>query len=52
VKDVPIPFDLQENDRDRRGLPIPFVVYRDVTGMPHFTINDVGAVDEVLSKKL
>jgi hypothetical protein len=52
VKDVPIPFDLQENDRDRRGLPIPFVVYRDLTGAPHFTINDVSAVDEVLSKEL
>jgi hypothetical protein len=52
VKDVPIPFDLQENDRDRRGLPIPFVVYRDTTGVPHFTINDVSAVDEVLSKRL
>jgi hypothetical protein len=52
VKTVPIPFDLQGNDRDRRGLPIPFVVYRDMTGMPHFTINDVRAVDEVLAKKL
>jgi hypothetical protein len=52
VKTVPIPFDLQANDRDRRGLPIPFVVYRDVKGAPHFSINDTSAVDEVLEKKL
>lgn len=49
---VPIPTDLQENDLDRRGLPIPFVVYRDTRGAPHFSINDVGAVDEVLAKHL
>jgi hypothetical protein len=52
VKEIPIPLDLQANDRDRRGLPIPFVVYRDLKGVPHFTINDISAVDEVLSKKL
>ncbi|HEY0266619.1 MAG TPA: hypothetical protein VGC16_07700 [Rhizomicrobium sp.] len=51
-KDVPIPFDLRKNDRDRRGLPIPFVVYRDVQGTPHFSINNVAAVDEVLAKRL
>jgi len=52
VKDVPIPPDLQENDRDRRGLPIPFVVYRDTKGVPHFTINNVAAVDMVLADYL
>jgi hypothetical protein len=52
VKDVPIPFDLQGNDRDRRGQPIPFVVYRDLNGVPHFSVNDTNVVDEVLSKKL
>lgn len=49
---IPIPPDLAGNDRDRRGLPIPVVVYRDRKGVPHFTVNDVGAVDEVLSRKL
>ena len=49
---VPIPASLQDNDRDRRGLPIPFVVYRDVKGAPHFSVNDTAAVDEVLEKKL
>jgi hypothetical protein len=52
LQNVPIPLDLQDNDRDRRGLPIPFVVYRDLEGMPHFTINNVAAVDEVLAREL
>jgi len=52
VKDVPIPFNLSKNDRDRRGFPIPFIVYRDTRGVPHFTIDDVGKLDLVLSKKL
>jgi hypothetical protein len=52
VPAVPIPPDLQDNDRDRRGLPIPFVVYRDVNGAPHFSVNDTSVVDEVLEKKL
>jgi hypothetical protein len=47
-----VPADLQENDLDRRGFPIPFVVYRDVKGMPHFSVNDVVAVDRVLDEKL
>jgi hypothetical protein len=29
-------------------LPIPFAVYRDMTGAPQFTINDVSTVDKVL----
>ena len=47
-----IPPDLQDNDRDRRGLPIPFVVYRDTQGAPHFSINNVAAVDAVLDDRL
>jgi hypothetical protein len=52
VKDVPIPFNLSKNDRDRRGLPIPFIVYRDQNGVPHFTVDDRQTVNLVLSKKL
>lgn len=52
MNDVPIPFNLLKNDRDRRGLPIPFIVYRDTAGVAHFTIDDVGKIDLVLSKKL
>ena len=52
MKDVPIPFNLSKNDRDRRGLPIPFIVYRDTRGVPHFTVDDTDRVNWVLSKKL
>ena len=38
---VPIPERLQKLDRDKRGLPIPFLVARDTAhGTPYFTIND------------
>jgi hypothetical protein len=52
VKDVLIPFHLSKNDRDRRGFPIPFIVYRDMKGVPHFTVDDTAAVNLALSKKL
>lgn len=38
----PIPDQLARRPRDRRGYPIPFIVYRDEAGKPHFTINDEG----------
>jgi len=37
---VPIPENMRYLPRDRRGLPIPFIVFRDTDGNPHFTIND------------
>ena len=58
MKDLPLPFNvpipayLENNDRDRRGLPIPFIVYRDIEGNAHFSINNVAAVDIVLAEKL
>lgn len=52
MKHIPIPPDLEGNDRDRRGLPIPFVVYRDTRGVPHFSVNDTAAVDQVLEQRL
>jgi len=52
LKDVPIPFNLLKNDRDRRGFPIPYVVYRDTAGVPHFTVDDVDKLQTALSKKL
>lgn len=30
--------------RDRRGLPIPYIVMRDAEGVPHFTMNDTHRV--------
>ncbi len=52
MTDIPIPFHLSKNDRDRRGLPIPFVVYRDLEGVPHFTVDDVESLNKVLTEKL
>ena len=50
--DVPVPFNLSKNDRDRRGLPIPFIVYRDTDGVPHFTVDNLDAINKVLARKL
>lgn len=41
-KNVPIPERMQHLPRDRRGYPIPFIVFRDRDDRPHFTINDQG----------
>lgn len=51
MKDIPIPFNLSKNDRDRRGFPIPFIVYRDTGGVPHFTVDDTRKIDLVLAEK-
>jgi hypothetical protein len=40
INDVPIPDEMAKLDRDPRGYPIPWMVYRDEQGRGHFTIND------------
>lgn len=35
-----IPFHMRLLPLDSRGYPIPFIVMRDSTGKPHFTVND------------
>jgi hypothetical protein len=37
---IPIPERMAHLPRDRRGYPIPWSVYHDATGRPHFQIND------------
>lgn len=37
---VEVPMALRKRPKDRRGYPIPYVVFRDTAGRPHFTIND------------
>jgi hypothetical protein len=37
---VPIPARMKALDRDPRGYPIPWGVFRDRDGRPHFTINE------------
>lgn len=37
---IELPDRMKHMDRDHRGYPIPFIVFRDDDGKPHFTIND------------
>jgi hypothetical protein len=39
-RDVPIPACMKHLDKDKRGYPIPFNVFRDNSGIPKFTVND------------
>jgi hypothetical protein len=36
---VAIPVRMIGMSKDRRGYPVPYIVFRDSTGRPHFTIN-------------
>ena len=36
---IAIPDRMKHLDRDHRGYPIPYIVFRDNDGKPHFTIN-------------
>lgn len=44
----PVPERMAHLPRDERGYPVPFVVYRDKAGTPHFTINDANRTDAVI----
>jgi len=37
--------------RDKRGFPIPYIILRDKSGQPHFTINDEEKRTECLVKR-
>lgn len=41
IQTVEVPQRMRSLPRDRRGYPIPYVVFRDGAGAPHFTINDI-----------
>jgi len=49
---VEVPKALRKRPKDRRGYPIPFIVFRDANKRPHFTINDQRRVVHVIRKKL
>lgn len=49
---VPIPKRMRTLERDQRGYPVPFIVLRDKTGRPQFTINDVRRTEEARTKRL
>src|SRR6185437_6539467 len=48
----PLPPEMEHLDRDPRGLPIPFIVYRDKDGNPDFRINDMEKVSRCISEGL
>jgi hypothetical protein len=39
-KNIPIPNRMADLERDSRGYPIPYIIYRDQSGRAHFQIND------------
>lgn len=49
---IPMPSRIRALPRDPRGYPIPWIVYRDVNGKPHFTINDQQRVAQCLTDDL
>lgn len=49
---VEVPKSLRKRPRDRRGYPIPFIVFLDTQKRPHFTINDQQKHDHVTRKGL
>lgn len=50
-EEADIPARMKKLDRDKRGYPVPFIVYRDKNGDPHFTINDSSAASLAISDK-
>ena len=42
---IEVPDRMKHLDRDHRGYPIPYIVFRDDDGKPHFTINDIRKVE-------
>lgn len=48
---VPVPAEMQHLPRDRRGFPIPEIVFRDHAGLPHFTINDTAKSIQALAEE-
>jgi hypothetical protein len=46
---VSIPPLMAKNKRDKRGYPIPYIVFRDSKGKPQFTVNDHKLVTRCLN---
>jgi hypothetical protein len=52
VKDILIPMRMRGLEKDHRGYPIPYGVYRDLDNRPHFTINDELTRQKILNNHL
>lgn len=52
-KDIPMPELMDKHcERDKRGLPVPFVVLKDEAGTHHFKVNDTAKTIECLKGSL
>jgi hypothetical protein len=51
VANTPIPLRMQQLEKDHRGYPIFWSVYRDKSGKPHFQINDESKRIQALNTK-
>ena len=51
-KKVEIPALMKNLELDRRGFPVPFIILKDKTGVPHFKINDDRKVEECIKNDL
>jgi hypothetical protein len=49
---IEIPKIMRTLERDERGYPIPFIVQRDLKGLPVFTVNDDRVVLTCVKKRL
>lgn len=52
MPNVPMPKPMRTLERDSRGYPVPFIVLRDTSGKPQFTINDTRQVAAAQRKRL
>ena len=50
IDHVPVPERMEPLPRDHRGYPVPYNVWRDADGKPHFTINDSEKVEKILTE--
>jgi hypothetical protein len=51
-KSVPLPARMQGMSTDKRGYPVPYIVIRDIHGVPNFAINDDNKVEHALKHDL
>lgn len=47
-KIIPIPARMRNLEIDKRGFPIPYIIMKDASGTPHFTINKDTLVEKCI----
>ena len=51
-KEIPLPPKMQQMEKDKRGYPVPYIVVRDIHGVPNFAVNDDRRVEHALEHDL